>query len=113
MNKLIEAAKKNGGFTSDYQLAKAINASTQLISNWQRGKSKPNGLFTVEIIKAGNLKLEEAIKVMRNGYATVSILVLTALASIASLASFMMSANCILCKIDSINKIQNKLHFRT
>lgn len=100
MNLLIETAKKKGGFLSDYQIAKAIEASPQLVSNWQKGKSKPNGLYTAKIMEVGKLDAREAIEAMENGYIDLSLLIVTGFVSIALFEPIRKALDCILCKID-------------
>ena len=99
MNKLLEMAKERTGLTSNNQVAIAMNVKPELVSTWNTNKSHPNGLNTLILADMARLSPKEAIKLLQNGYSTVSLLIVTSITSIALLASISMRAICILCKI--------------
>ena len=97
MNKLLEMAKEKSGLKSNYQLANAIGTSHELVSKWHLNKSLPNGINTLILADMAEVSPKEALKLLQQGFSTVSLLILTSIASIALLASMLIRTICILC----------------
>jgi len=95
--KLIEMAKRNLKIDSDYEFGKLIGVTPQKVSNWKNEKYEANGEHMLKIVATGKIKIEEAVRVMESGNAQLSLIFVTAMASIALLASFLKPLHCILC----------------
>lgn len=108
MCKLLEIAKEKTGL-SYYAIAKAINVSDQVMNKWKNDKSKPNGLHTLKLAEMAQLSTSEARHIVEGGFITLSLLKVTALSSIALLATIILRQVCILCKIALIKKRQLRL----
>jgi len=98
---LIEKAKLNQGFNSDYQLANALHVDRQKISNWKKSRSEANAEMTLKLMKLGGISVDDVLNKYENGSARVSLLAVTGLLSTLALAPFVNSVNCILCKVEA------------
>lgn len=99
MCQLLEKARINSKLESYYAVGKAIGASKELVSRWKTGKSNPNGYYTLKLCELGNIETKEALKLLENGFASVSLLIVTALASTLAISTGAMRIVCILCQI--------------
>jgi hypothetical protein len=80
---LVEEVKKKANIQSDNALGIAIGKTRSTVSNWKQGVSKPDGETVLKLITLGNVDPKEALKLMQGGYATVSLMAMTAGLSIA------------------------------
>lgn len=96
MCNLLREVKARTGMSGN-QIAKAIGASPELVSSWNRDKTEPNGKNTLKLMKLGKIERDEAIKLFENGYISLSLLIMTASGWILALASFLTVKHCILC----------------
>lgn len=62
--KLVEMAKEQTGIESDYGIAKLIGVTAQKLSNWKTGQSEGNAVNTLKLMKAANLSIDDALKIM-------------------------------------------------
>lgn len=99
---LVQAAKRNLHIQSDNALAVLMGIDNQNISNWKNGKGNPNGETALYLAELADLKPSEAKKILRNGFIQLSLLKVTAFASIVAMTPFIMREVCILCKIKTI-----------
>lgn len=98
MSQLLEVAKEKTGF-SYYRIARELKVTDQLMNNWKHDKSQPNGLNTLKLAALAGLKPDEAIKLIENGFISLSLLIVTGLTSTLAIASVLVHQVCILCKI--------------
>jgi len=84
---LVEEVKKNANITSDNALGVAIGKTRSTVSSWKQGISKPDGETTLKLIALGKVDPKRALELMQGGYATVSLMAVTAVLSVALLAS--------------------------
>jgi hypothetical protein len=97
MCELLEKAREVSGFKSHYEMAKHMGVSHELMSKWKLNKSKPNGEHSLILADMAGLSPKEALRLLQNGYSSVLLLGVTSLASIALLASVLLTQECILC----------------
>lgn len=62
--KLIEKVKIKQGFNSDYAVAKITNVSPQMLSNWKNEKSEANAEYTLRLLAAAGMTVEDALSEM-------------------------------------------------
>jgi len=105
MCELLEKAKENQGIKSNYELAKKLDISQELISRWKTGKSKPNGEHSLILADMANVTPKEALRMLQAGYTRMPLIFVTALLSILAITPFLTTANCILCKIRTRKKV--------
>lgn len=96
MYQLIDIVKEKTGYSGN-KIAKEINVSPELVSRWNTHKSEPNGLNTLKLMKLANLERDEIIKIYENGNITLSLLIVTGVASITLVNSIFGALHCILC----------------
>lgn len=84
---LIEAIKENTEFKSDYAIAKEIGVGRQNISAWKNTKTLPDALTALKLAALADLSAKEALEKLQGGYARVSLMAVTAVLSVALLAS--------------------------
>jgi len=70
--RLIELVKKETGIESDYGIAKLINVTSQKLSNWKTGQSEANAINTLKLMKAANISIDDALKLMTENTANPS-----------------------------------------
>lgn len=61
---LIEKAKTYNKVDSDYAIAKIIGVKGQDIYNWKIGRTKPDGINMLKILKAGNINVDTALSIV-------------------------------------------------
>lgn len=89
---LVEEVKKAKNIPSDNALAVAIGKERSTVSGWKRGLAKPDGEAVLKLIMLGEIEPGKALALMQGGYASVSYLGVTALVSLALLASHLMTS---------------------
>jgi hypothetical protein len=83
---LIEAVKAKKGLTSDNQLALMLGKDRQNISNWKnKDKAKPDTESILDLMILGDIDAKEAKRLLHGGFASVSLLVTTAVLGIVLL----------------------------
>lgn len=97
MCELLEKAKSVQGIKSNYELANRLGISNELISKWKLGKSKPNGEHSLILADMANVTPKEALKLLQGGFASVSLLAVTAIASTLAIGTSAVRIVCILC----------------
>lgn len=85
---LVEAVKTAKNIPSDYQLAQQIGMTRATVSGWKRGVSKPDGEAVLKLITLGDIEPNRALKLIQGGYARVSLMAVTAILSVALIASY-------------------------
>lgn len=103
--KLVELAKAKTGIDSDYGISEMLGVDRQMVSGWKRQKSEANTINTLKLMKAANMSIDEGLKLMQGGFTSLLLIFVTALSSVALLASMAFSGHCILCKIDAIDSL--------
>lgn len=61
---LIEIVKIKQGLVSDYAVAKMINVSPQMLSNWKNGKSEANAENAIKLMAAGEVTANDALAIV-------------------------------------------------
>lgn len=84
---LVEEVKRNAGIESDNALALAIGKERGNVSAWKNNRAKPDGETVLKLIALGNVDPKKALELMQGGYARVSLMAVTAVLSVALLAS--------------------------
>lgn len=97
MCQLLEKAREAQGGISYYEVAKRLKVSDQLMNKWKNDKSQPNGINTLKLAEMAGVSPKEAIKLLESGFISVSLLIVTALASTLAIATGAMRIVCILC----------------
>lgn len=62
--KLVELAKAKNQIESDYGLSKLIDVSKGMVSHWKLGRSEASGVNLLKLIKAADLSIDDALKLM-------------------------------------------------
>ncbi len=86
MCQLFKVVKEKTGMTGN-QIAKAIGESPELVSRWNTGKSDPNGINTLKLMKLADLDRDEAMKLVEKGSIKVSAIITLAFASLLLFAT--------------------------
>jgi plasmid maintenance system antidote protein VapI len=68
--RLIEKVKHKQGLISDYAVAKLIGVKPQKISNWKAGQSEGNAEYTLRLLAAAGMSVEDALSEMTKHPAT-------------------------------------------
>lgn len=97
MCKLLEKAREAQGDISYYEVAKRLGIPTALMNKWKNDKSLPNGVNTLKLADMAGVTPKEALKLLESGFGSVSLLLVTALASTLAIASGAVHLVCILC----------------
>ncbi|MGQ2966769.1 hypothetical protein [Methylophilus sp.] len=84
---LIEAIKENTDLKSDYAIAKEIGVGRQNISTWKNTGTMPDAITVLKLAELAKLTPSQALAKLQGGYASVSLMVVTATLSIALLSS--------------------------
>jgi ribosome-binding protein aMBF1 (putative translation factor) len=63
-NRLVETCMRNANIETAYELSKRLEVSKELVSTWTRGKSKPDGINTLKLMKLGKISTEQALILM-------------------------------------------------
>ena len=61
---LIEIVKLKQGLISDYAVAKLINVSPQMLSNWKHEKSEASAENAIKLMAAGEVSASDALAIM-------------------------------------------------
>lgn len=86
MCELLELARAKQGNVSYYEMAKRLNVSDQLVRKWKENKSQPNGINALKLADMAEVSPKEAIKLMQDGFGSMSFLIVTALLANLGLA---------------------------
>lgn len=92
---LIEAIKENTDFKSDYAIAKQIGVGRQNISTWKNTTTLPDAITVLKLAELAKLTPSQALAKLQGGYASVSLMVVTATLSIALLSGHLMSLDAV------------------
>ncbi|KQT34502.1 hypothetical protein [Methylophilus sp. Leaf414] len=84
---LIEEVKKKTGITSDNQIAEAIGKHRSNVSAWKRTEHTPDSESVLKLCILGQIEPKRALELMQGGYASLSLMAMTGIASLALLAS--------------------------
>lgn len=93
---LVREVKYRAKIDRDTDLANRLGVGKANVSAWLKG-TKPNGEDMLKLIILGDIEPKIALQRVQEGYASLSLLIMTALTSIALLAPFVMRQHCILC----------------
>lgn len=73
---LVRIAKYKGKFNRDTELAAALNVNKANVSSWLKG-STPNAVDALKLAKIADLNVDETLKILQGGFASVSLLIVT------------------------------------
>ncbi len=117
--KFVEMIKAKRNIASDYAVGKLVSVTSQKISSWKANASEANALHTLKLIDAAGITVKEAIDILeerqpqqkklfsQDGFASLSLIFVTALLSILVLASSVLPHTVYYVKLS--NKIKSKL----
>jgi transcriptional regulator with XRE-family HTH domain len=84
---LIEAVKEATEFKSDYAIAKEIGIGRSNISNYKNTETMPDAITVLKLAELAKLTPSQALAKIQGGYSSVSLVIMTGMASLALLAS--------------------------
>ncbi|HEY0563829.1 MAG TPA: hypothetical protein VGD04_10910 [Methylophilus sp.] len=79
----IQIAKAKNKLTSDYAVAKLLGVTPQKLSNWKKGESEANSTHTLKILQLAGISVDDALRRIEGGFASVSLLTVTGITATA------------------------------
>lgn len=88
---LVEAVKEATDLKSDYAIAKEIGVGRSNISNYKNTQTMPDAITVLKLAELAKLTPSQALERLQGGYASVSLMAVTAMVSLALLSGHLMS----------------------